>query len=268
MHDGLTILGCGGWFPAQGRHTACALWRRGHNAIMIDAGTGVGRLVERPELLADVEKLDILLTHFHLDHVCGLAYLAAIGVPMQTTVWGPGSELYGIPTAELLGPMSHEPFHPVPLDKLDIDVRELPPDELELDGVRVWLRAQTRHSAPTFGLRLDDEITWITDTAYDPGSAAFAAGCSLLAHESWWTHQRPRNEDIHSSAAQAATVARDAGIEDLLLIHLPPFEADVQPLLDEARQLVPRAVLAMDGMPISPRPDRAGVAPARGTAAR
>jgi len=225
MQDRLTILGGGGWFPAQRRHTACALWRRGNAAILIDAGTGVGRLVERPELLDGVERLDILLTHFHLDHVCGLAYLPA-----------------------------HEPFHPVPLEDLEIDIRELPATELELGSVRLWLRTQRRHSAPSLGLRFDDQFTWITDTAYDPESAGFAAGCSLLAHESWFIEARPRNADIHSSAAQAATVARDAGIEDLLLIHLPPFEAEVNAFAAEARQLVPRVVLAAEGIDVLPGP--------------
>lgn len=256
MHKRLTILGGGGWFPAQGRHTAAALWRRGDAAILIDLGTGVARLVERPELLDGVQRLDILLTHFHLDHVCGLSYLAAIGAATQATIWGPGSHLYGVRTAELLGPLSHEPFHPVPLERLQIDVRDLPPNEIELGGVRVSLRTQTRHSAPTLGLRFDDDIAWITDTAYDPESAAFAAGCSLLAHESWCTEAQPRNKDVHCSAAQAATVARDAGIDDLLLIHVPPFQVELEPLLDEARQLVPGAMLAGEGMEVALVPRR------------
>ena len=73
MLDKLIVLGGGGWFPANGRHTACALLRDGDGAILIDAGTGVGRLVENPDLLDGVQQLDILLTHFHLDHVVGLA---------------------------------------------------------------------------------------------------------------------------------------------------------------------------------------------------
>src|SRR5580704_4072393 len=111
----LTILGGGGWFPAHGRHTACALLRMGDEAIMIDAGTGVSRLIERPELLDGVETLDIVLTHFHLDHVVGLAYLPAIGLCTQTTVWGPGKLLYDRPTFDLLARLTHEPIHPVPL---------------------------------------------------------------------------------------------------------------------------------------------------------
>src|SRR5437588_410003 len=83
MLSALTILGGGGWFPAQGRQTACALLRDGDSAILIDAGTGVGRLVEQPELLDGIEQLDILLTHFHLDHIAGLASTPAPGICAQ-----------------------------------------------------------------------------------------------------------------------------------------------------------------------------------------
>src|SRR5438309_8187438 len=110
MTQVLTILGAGGWFPAHGRHTACALLRDGPNAVLIDAGTGVGRLVERPDLLAGVEQLDIVLTHFHLDHVAGLAYLPALERSYGTTLWGPGRLLYEAPTEAVLSRLSHEPF--------------------------------------------------------------------------------------------------------------------------------------------------------------
>jgi ribonuclease BN (tRNA processing enzyme) len=246
MSDGLTILGGGGWFPGHGRQTACALWRRDDAAIMIDAGTGVVRLVEHPELLDGVTRLDILLTHFHLDHICGTAYLAAIAMPLQARIWGPGELLYGVPTRDLLAPLSHEPIHPLSFDDLAVEVRDLPANELELGDMRVRLRVQRRHSALTLGLRFGDELTWITDTAYDPESADFAAGSTLLAHEAWWTTPHARNPDIHSSAAQAATVARDAGVQELLLIHLPPFDADVAALEAEAGELFPRCALARE----------------------
>ena len=248
MLNQLTILGGAGWFPAHGRQTASALLRDGENAIMIDAGTGVGRLVERPELLDGVQRLDILLTHFHLDHVAGIAYIPALGVCRETSVWGPGAVLYDTPTSVLLDRVSHEPFHPVPLEQQDIEVRDLPAGEVELAGVRITTRRQDRHSAPTFGIRIDDARTWITDTAYDPSSASFAQGCRTLAHESWFTSSAPRNPEIHSSASQAAEIAARAGAERLLLIHLPPFEASVHPLLAEARLTFEQTSLAFDGV--------------------
>jgi ribonuclease BN (tRNA processing enzyme) len=244
----LTILGGGGWFPAHGRQTACALLRHGDAAIMIDAGTGVGRAVERPELLEGVQRLDILLTHFHLDHVAGLAYLPAIGLCPNTTIWGPGALLYDTPTEALLDRVSHEPFHPVPLEEQEIVVRDIPGHELELGGIRVASRRQDRHTAPSLGFRFDDTLAWITDTAYDPESARFAAGCRTLAHESWFTSEHPRNEQIHSAAAQAGQVALEAGVEQLLLTHLPPFTPGLEALVAEAAQVFERVELALDGV--------------------
>ncbi len=251
MLDKLIILGGGGWFPAHGRQTACALLRDGDSAVMIDAGTGIGRLVERPELLAGITRLDIILTHFHLDHVAGLAYLPAIGACEQTTLWGPGELLYETPTRLVLAQLSHEPFHPVPLEAQDIEVRDLPAGELELPASRVHLRRQDRHSAPTLGLRFDDRLAWITDTAYDTASVGFARGCGMLAHEAWFTDAAPRNPEIHSSARQAAQITNEAGIERLLLIHLPPFGAPLHDLLQEAEREVPHALLADDGADVS-----------------
>jgi len=242
----LTVLGGGGWLPAHSRHTATALLRNGQTAIMLDAGTGVARLLERPELLDGVIRLDILLTHFHLDHIAGLAYLPSLGLCEQTIIWGPGSLLYDIPTYQVLDRVSHEPFHPVPLEQQDIEVRDIPAGELELGSVRVHHRRQGRHSAPTLGFRFGDALAWITDTACDQGSTELAAGCRLLAHEAWFTSQAPRNPEIHTSAAQAAEVAARAEVGQLMLIHLPPFQAGLVPLLSEAQEVFAEVSLADD----------------------
>jgi ribonuclease Z len=113
------------------------------------------------------------------------------------------------------------------------------------------MRRQDHHSAPSLGFRFGDALAWVTDTAYDEGSAAFASGCRLLAHEAWYTSSSPRNPEIHSSAAQAAAVAAGAGVDRLLLIHLPPFTSDVGALLAEAQGVSPGAVAAADGADVS-----------------
>jgi ribonuclease BN (tRNA processing enzyme) len=247
----LTILGSGGWFSAHGRQTASALLRVDGRAVMIDAGTGIATLVERPELLDGLDGLDILLTHFHLDHVAGLAVLPAVGACPRTTVWGPGKLLYGSPTAKVLDRLTHEPVHPVPFEQQDIEVRDLSGEEVELAGMRVAIRRQERHSAPTVSFRFDDQLAWITDTAYDPASASFAQGCAMLAHEAWFTTADPRHTDIHSSSAQAAQIANDAEIDRLLLIHLPPFQRSIEQLVDEASAICPLAEPAIDGMGVA-----------------
>ncbi|MGH7338266.1 MAG: MBL fold metallo-hydrolase, partial [Myxococcota bacterium] len=92
----LLPLGTNGYFPTQGRQTMSYLLvatgaassagsgagssAGSRAALVLDAGTGLGRLAEPElaELLAPIERLDILLTHYHLDHVVGLSFLPGI----------------------------------------------------------------------------------------------------------------------------------------------------------------------------------------------
>ena len=91
------ILGAGGWIPTGTHATCSALLREGDAAVLIDAGSGVERLVADPSLLDGVERLELVLTHFHLDHVVGLAYLPGLrgagGIPPR--IWGPAQALFG-----------------------------------------------------------------------------------------------------------------------------------------------------------------------------
>jgi glyoxylase-like metal-dependent hydrolase (beta-lactamase superfamily II) len=84
--------------------------RNERGALLIDAGTGASRLLAEPELLDGVDRLHVVLTHFHLDHVAGLFYLAALEVPFE--VWGAGEALEGTSTAELVRRLLESPFAP------------------------------------------------------------------------------------------------------------------------------------------------------------
>lgn len=64
----IRILGCGGGIGPGLRTTAILV----DDDLLIDAGTGVGDL-DGTEL---VSIRDVLLTHSHLDHVCGVAFMA------------------------------------------------------------------------------------------------------------------------------------------------------------------------------------------------
>jgi ribonuclease BN (tRNA processing enzyme) len=71
-------LGTGGWMPTDRRETACYALRDGADLLVLDAGTGFRRLVTDPALLEGVERLHVVLTHFHLDHTAGLVCLPAL----------------------------------------------------------------------------------------------------------------------------------------------------------------------------------------------
>lgn len=243
------LLGSGGHIPTGSRETCCALLRDGAHALVIDAGTGLRRLVTRPELLEGVRSVDLVLTHFHLDHTVGIAYLGALAP--EVVVWGPGAALYGEPTAEVLGRLLAEPLHAATLEGLTAGVRELPVGEVALGPFALRTRRQERHAHPTLGLRVGDELAYCTDTAYDEGTAAFARGARVLCHEAWYTEAEPAHPEAHTSGRGAGELARAAGVARLVLIHLNPTRGDHDALLAEARHAFPAAVLGEDELDIA-----------------
>ena len=112
------ILGSGGGIPSSERETACLLVREGDRALLLDAGSGMGRLREDAALLQGIDRVDVVLTHFHFDHICGLPVLQWL--PVEAAIWAPGRWLYdrapvatarpaGCPTAFVEGGTSAAP---------------------------------------------------------------------------------------------------------------------------------------------------------------
>jgi ribonuclease BN (tRNA processing enzyme) len=243
----LTILGSAGWMPSAARDTACYAVREDDRVLVLDAGTGIHRLVTDPTVLAGATAVDVLVSHFHLDHVIGLSYLSGLNRDVTVTIHGPGRWLYGRSSTEILDDLIGPPFHSKTLSDNGIAVAELDSGGLRWGSHRLLVRHQQLHTAPSVAFRLDDLFCYCTDTEYDPRNAAFAAGSTVLLHEAWLLVGI--TEDGHSSAGQAATIARDAGVEQLILVHLPPW-LDAESSLAEARQIFPMTSLATDGMTI------------------
>jgi ribonuclease BN (tRNA processing enzyme) len=237
------ILGTAGWMPTAHRETTSVLVRDGDRAVLLDAGTGASRLVWEPELLDGVDRLDVLLTHFHLDHVCGLLYLPATGLPVR--IHAPGIWLYGTPSARLLDPILRTPISPFTSAE-PFEIRELDPEAGEIAGFPISLRAQLRHWAPTAGIRIGDSLALLTDTAFDEGSAKFAAGVRHLLHEAWSTSQHASAAEGDATAAQAGQVAAAGKVARLTLVHLHP-RADPAALERDARSMFEAAEVGVDG---------------------
>jgi ribonuclease Z len=90
---------------------------------------------------------------------------------------------------------------------------------------------------------------YCSDTAYMPELAETLQGVDLLYHEATYAEEDAEKAALrfHSTARQAAMLARDAGVGRLLLGHFSSRYADLDRLLDEAREIFPRAELALEG---------------------
>ncbi len=91
---------------------------------------------------------------------------------------------------------------------------------------------------------------YCSDTKFMPTLYKDVEGVNVLYHESTYTSE---NEDraklyYHSTAKQAATVARDAKVGKLLLGHYSARYNDEKVLLDEAQAVFPNSFLTKEGL--------------------
>ncbi len=216
----LVILGAGGWIPTPERETSAALLVAGDEAVLLDAGTGVRRLVDRPELLAGVRRLTVALTHYHLDHTIGLAYLPGVrsAAGVATEVVGPGLRAYDEAARDAVERLLSPPLFAAGAAPTVGAISDLPDGPLVRGAIALTWRVQRRHPQPSIAFRLGDALAWCTDTAPDPATADFARGVRTLAHEG----MAAVPDDGHTTPAEAAAIARAIDAE-LVLIHADPL---------------------------------------------
>ena len=89
---------------------------------------------------------------------------------------------------------------------------------------------------------------YCSDTRYMSSLAEVVQGVDLLYHEATYdeTMADKAGKYYHSTAAQAAITARDAGVVRLLIGHYSSRYDSEQTLLDEARRIFPQTFLAQE----------------------
>ena len=93
---------------------------------------------------------------------------------------------------------------------------------------------------------------YCSDTVYLPELKDIVKGVNLLYHEATYLHERVlrAGQTLHTTAAQAATLARDAGVKRLCIGHFSAAIKDEAALLREARGIFPDTILASEGLVI------------------
>lgn len=91
-------------------------------------------------------------------------------------------------------------------------------------------------------------FAYVLDTVPCDGGRLLAHGADLLLHEATFgdAFAERAAEVAHSTARQAAEVARDAGARRLLITHFSARYSDVQGLVDEAREVFPATDAAVE----------------------
>jgi len=233
------VLGSGGAVPTGRRETSSLLLVADNSseAVIVDAGTGTRRLVTDSSLLDGRTHLHVVLTHFHIDHICGLPFLGFLR-NIEIVVWGPGRAFHETSTEAIL---ERHFAPPVRRNGVGAPCVEYDEGETEIGPLVVRARVQERHPGRSMGLRFGDDLVWCTDTGPDPGTADFARGARVLGHESW-----SPTEPGHTPPAAAGQIAVDAAVPRLVLIHVPPHVADDAVLREPAAAVHDNVSVASD----------------------
>jgi ribonuclease Z len=91
-------------------------------------------------------------------------------------------------------------------------------------------------------------IVYCTDTRPCDASAELARGADLLIHEATYADDlaAEAHERAHATAAEAAGIARRAGVRELVLTHISPRYTDTTEMLGEARATFEATTIAED----------------------
>ena len=266
----VTLLGTMGWMPSDRRETTCFATRSGPDLFIFDAGTGLRRLLDpaHAALLDGAGVVHLFLSHYHLDHVCGLAYLSGVLPGRDIVLHPPDEAITGVDPHGAVAGVLRRPYNPVDLaDMGRVRVEPLSAGANDVAGRTVRVRAQ-RHSDVSVSFRVDDEFVVATDTPPDPALPAFAAGVPLLLHEAWYWDADPGLSAIppelrpgyaaHSEATAVARLAAEAGVGRLVFVHLNPLagEDSFAGMLRAAGAVFARTEVRADGAVL---PTSAGV---------
>lgn len=90
---------------------------------------------------------------------------------------------------------------------------------------------------------------YCSDTKYDESILPYIQGVDMLYHESTFLHEHAERaaSTFHSTAREAATIAKKAGVDRLLLGHFSIRYKELDPLKEEAQAVFENSELAIEG---------------------
>lgn len=240
----LILLGTGGYHPNDRRHTACVMLPE--IGLIFDAGSSFFRVPAHLQ----TDEVQIVLSHAHLDHICGLTFF----LPTLLSGQVKSAKLYGDPKtlhAVQTHLFSEEVFPILP----SYEFIELP-QTLEVGRGGKLTHIPQEHPGTSYGFRVDwpdRSLAYLTDTHCDGSAGHFVEGVDVLIHESNFAdgHEEFAKKTGHSTPSPVAEMAKEAKVGRLILTHLDPtLDVDDPFHLKILHKVFPNTEVAVDLMEI------------------
>lgn len=246
----VTLYGVRGSIPTTspdttyyGGSTSCVEVVENGWQLVLDGGSGIQQLGVRAGITQ--KRIDILLTHLHLDHIQGLGFFKPLFDPtMEVHIWGPANQMQSLHgrLSRYLSP----PLFPVLIRDLPckLMLHEVENNTFSIGPFNIQ-SAYIIHPGPTVGFRVNGQhsvLTYLPDHEPALGPTGMisdkrwisgidlAEGADLLIHDAQYTAwEYPSKKGWgHSSMDDAGQFAALAGVKQVLFTHHDPSRTDSQ----------------------------------------
>lgn len=221
--------------------------------LVLDAGTGIRRL--GTALSPAVRRVDLLLTHLHMDHLQGLGFFAPLYDPeVELHIWGPASTTLSL--GQRLTRYLSPPLFPTQLRDLPRSptLHPVAGGEFAIGEFRIR-SALICHPGPTVGYRIQAPggvLAYLPDHEPALGVPDFpmaadwtsgyslAAAADLLIHDAQYSTEEyaARVGWGHSALPDTFAFAALARVKHLVLFHHDPGHSD-----DDLDRLIGQTVI-------------------------
>ena len=247
----ITLWGVRGSIPTTspetkeyGGNTSCVEVDADGWLLLLDGGSGIQRLNYTRNITNS--RVDILLTHLHMDHIQGLGFFGPLFNPAcEIHIWGPASMAQSLRAR--LGRYFSPPLFPVYFRNITskLILHEIAKTSFTIGPFTIQ-SDYVIHPGPTLGFRIQHRhkvFTYIPDhefaLAYDNNKAddirwlsgsELVEGADLLLHDAQYTPEEYMAKQGwgHSSMEDTIQFARLNGVKKLLLFHHDPMRSDEQ----------------------------------------
>jgi ribonuclease BN (tRNA processing enzyme) len=221
----LTVLGCSGSMPGPDSPASGYLIEADEYKLVLDLGHGAFGALQR---YVDPGSVDaIVVSHLHADHCIDLtAYIVALRY---------GAARYRVRSPEgripLIGPAGTRDRLEAAYDPYarKLGLHELfgfsTPASGEL-GPFALSFATMNHPVPTNAVRIthgDRTLVYSADTGESDALVSLAHGADVLLCEATMGPEEPSIPDLHLTGKQAGQHADRAGVDRLIVTHVPPW---------------------------------------------
>ena len=214
-------------FMQYGGNTSCFSLQYGDGILCFDAGSG---LIDMSSQISGIRRLDILISHVHIDHILGLYNLSSFAIP-EIHLYGEARR--GNSFRSQLEGIIGKPYWPVDLDDLptQVYIHEIAPGEqyrlprTDCDGIRITtLRGCHPNGSLLYRAEFNGtSVTYALDCEMNPSMferlKRFSQGSDLLIWDASYIETDKHPGWGHSTWTEGLDLARSAGVKQVLMTH-------------------------------------------------